>query len=1284
MPKLKNFQPIFICLTMLTLASIVALATAPVSDQWSIVRTASTSNEGARSIINLPWRNGTWFANNPLLRSAVVETTFTVTNTNDSGPGSLRQAIEDANLYPGTDTIDFALGVEFPSIELLSALPFITTSIIIDGSTGGSSFVELNGAGAGASASGLFILADNCSISGLIINRFAGDGVAIASNGNTIKRCLIGVDSTGSIDLGNGNTGINIGSANNLVGGTTPLSRNVISGNNRVGVNISGSTATGNRIIGNYIGVTGNGSGDLGNSFYGVAIFNAPNNTIGGTTASERNVISGNDSVGVLISNSTATGNKIIGNYIGTDATGLNDLGNTFEGVQINNAPANWVGGTTVAERNIISGNNRYGVYIFGASATGNKVSSNYIGTDETGMIDLGNTFDGVQINNSPANWVGGTTVAERNIISGNNRYGVFIFGASATGNKVSSNYIGTNVSGTIALGNSSTGVLINGNSNNTIGGTTTGERNIISGNLSDGVLITGTGSADNKVSGNYIGTTATGATALGNRFSGVAIFNSANNTIGGTTVGERNIISGNKSLGVNLNGLTATGNKIIGNYIGTDVTGTIDLGNAFEGVAIGAPNNTIGGSISGERNLISGNQIGISVGGTGSTGNKINGNFIGTDFTGNLDVGNDRWGVLIYAGASNNTIGGTGLGDRNIIAGNDLSGISLENVPTNGTGNKVLTNSIFNNSGLGIDLGAVGVTANDLLDTDTGPNNLQNYPVLSCAVSSNGTTRIQGTLNSLVNTQFRIEFFVNDTCDASGNGEGQTFIGFTNVTTDTNGDAPISTTIAQAFAAGKFITATATKLDVLNNPVETSEFSACKAVVAPTLSINDVALVEGNSGTTNAVFTVLLTAAQGSCLPVVVNYATADGTATLANGDYVNTTGTLIFNPPHSGSPIAQTITVPINGDLTVEANETLVLVISNASGATITKATGVATITNDDNRVPVALCQNVTVTADATCTAMADINNGSSDPDGDALTITQSPAGPYAVGTYTVMLRADDGRGGVSSCTATVTVNAPKPVPTITNPTIGTIAAAGTPVNLSGTFTDTPGTTHTAMWQIMSDFPTLTLPGIVTDPIGTTPGTVTATHTFATAGIYEIKLTVTNNCGETGSINTIGPEQFSAVIVIYDPTAGFVTGNGWINSPAGAFAANPLLTGKANFGFVSKYVNGATLPTGETDFKFKAGDLNFTSTSYEWLVIAGAKAQFKGNGTINGQGNYRFMLTVIDGQQSGGGGTDKFRIRIWSENGGGLLYDNQLNAPDSADPTTIIGGGQITIRKK
>ena len=168
--------------------------------------------------------------------------------------------------------------------------------------------------------------------------------------------------------------------------------------------------------------------------------------------------------------------------------------------------------------------------------------------------------------------------------------------------------------------------------------------------------------------------------------------------------------------------------------------------------------------------------------------------------------------------------------------------------------------------------------------------------------------------------------------------------------------------------------------------------------------------------------------------------------------------------------------------------------------------------------------------------------------------------------------------------------------------------------------------------------------------------------------------------------------PENVAAnrYIVVYDPKGGYVTGNGYINSPAGAFAGDPTLTGPATFGFVSKYTSttnkkGSTIggPTGTTQFQFRLADLNFRSNKYDWMVVAGPKVIYKGTGTINKKGQYAFMLSAIDGQLPGGGGTDKFRIKIWDKFTGLLVYDNQLEQMITLIPRQVIAGGSIIITK-
>ena len=179
-----------------------------------------------------------------------------------------------------------------------------------------------------------------------------------------------------------------------------------------------------------------------------------------------------------------------------------------------------------------------------------------------------------------------------------------------------------------------------------------------------------------------------------------------------------------------------------------------------------------------------------------------------------------------------------------------------------------------------------------------------------------------------------------------------------------------------------------------------------------------------------------------------------------------------------------------------------------------------------------------------------------------------------------------------------------------------------------------------------------------------------------FASAGVHEVCVRGADVAG-----NVAVPE--CTLLAVFDPNGGFVSGGGWFTSPTGAYLADPDLTGKANFGFVSKYLKGATVPTGSTEFQFRTGNLNFHSTAYEWLVVAGARAQYKGSGRINNSGDYGFILTAIDGQVPGGGGVDRFRIKIWDRGTGSVVYDNHVGASDSADPVTAVQGGSIVIHK-
>lgn len=303
------------------------------------------------------------------------------------------------------------------------------------------------------------------------------------------------------------------------------------------------------------------------------------------------------------------------------------------------------------------------------------------------------------------------------------------------------------------------------------------------------------------------------------------------------------------------------------------------------------------------------------------------------------------------------------------------------------------------------------------------------------------------------------------------------------------------------------------------------------------------------------------------------------------------------------------------------------------------------------------------------------------SSDPEGAALQYrwdfendgtwdTEWSNNPVATHTWaddwsgTVKLEVSDGEL-TGSDTATVTINNANPITgKIVSPVNPFLVNA--PVTASCTFTDVGlEDTHTAVWDWGDGTNSV---GVVSETNGA--GTITGEHVYANAGVYWATLTVTDDDGGSASATT---ENY---IVVYNPEGGFVTGGGWIDSPAGAYVADETLAGKATFGFVSKYQKGATTPTGNTEFQFRVADLNFHSESYDWLVVAGSQAKYKGTGTINGAGNYGFMLSAVDG-----GSTDKFRIKVWDKDTGKTVYDNEIKAAEDAEPLTVIGGGSIVI---
>ena len=856
-----------------------------------------------------------------------------VTNTNDAGPGSLRQAILDLNagIVP-VDTIIFNINVNDPGFididsgmpngdadadvfqfSLSSELPDITRpGATIDGGSQNAylaSDLNANGpeiwirGGAVPNASntnGLTLDAASIFITELAISGFDSNfsaGIFVTTNADdaTISRNYLGVDPTGLIAEANDN-GVFVDGADNVrINGDQIESPQVISGNNSQGVFIT-NDATNTRIQGNFIGVGRNGDTNLGNSQHGVSIRSGSGHFVGtdgdgNADLQEGNTIGGNAIEGVHIEG--ASGVTIAGNRIGTDGNEfVGPLPNQF-GISIigPNSTGNFIGIENNPDgRNIISGNTAEGIRILGG-ATGNTIVGNFIGTNITGDVAIPNGgLAGVLIEASDGNIVG--TVENGNVISGNDADGILLRafdGDGADNNSIIGNHIGIAADGVSSLGNGARGVAIfnsSGNSVGTVGGVSFS--NVISGNAQEGVAIFDEdqegetlSATNNTIVNNFIGTNRDGIESLGNGGAGVLIEAGDLNTVGGFNNGESgdfagNVIVNNAGEGVLLT-RQANSNSIFGNFIG--VTPALELmGNVRDGVAIHDSNsNLVGTDAVGSENFIGGNVgtgvsiidflpfVGVAHAGPANFNVVVN-NFIGTDTAGTQDLGNALEGVYISAGS--NTVGQVdSFGQsnfRNIIAFNGTTnepGIAVSIVESAAFGivNSLRGNTIFSNSGIAIDLADVngflrfdGVTPNDFLDGDSGPNTLQNFPVITTANATGPSLTVAGTLNTnIASGQYLIDIY------ADGRHIGQA-----PPTAEAGGFANFNVTFPNAnVSVGQIVTATATRMI---NP-STSEHSAGFAATADIVPFDVV--VESTSFFSNAVnpfFDVFIDAPAG------------------------------------------------------------------------------------------------------------------------------------------------------------------------------------------------------------------------------------------------------------------------------------------------------------------------------------------------------------------------------------------------------------------------------------
>jgi hypothetical protein len=806
--------------------------------------------------------------------------------------------LADPNIVGTGNTIDPDWAHSWWSIQPTSRLPALSHPCTLDGySQQGASrntlgvgddavlTVELDGAGANGYSSAdfslpgygfeLLVAADNVTVQGLAINQFGFAGIADLARasggpyGDSVQGCFIGTDPSGTVARPNGYAGVSInvpmrigtngnGTDDTGGGGSDYAERNIISGNFTLGVDCGAADGQA-KVAGNYIGTDRTGTVALPNGLLdpgralGVRAYSGSLVGVDGNDVdpeAERNVISGNANTGVEAN----AGSVISGNYIGTNAAGTLPLGNANIGVVTDGGALIGTDGNSVndaAERNIISGNAQFGIYAY----SGTRISGNYIGTDVSGVYGLGQPV-GIQIDGS-GNDIGldHADVSfhpshKRNVISGNTYFNVFMRGG---GNTIAGNYIGTDANGTTFAPGSNNGIDITG-SGNLIGTDGDGvndelERNVISGNIyGSGIVFDG--GTGNLVAGNYIGTDVTGTTTanLGNGLH----HNAAGVFLGSASSGNqvlRNVIAGS-DYGVRFLGAGISGNAISGNFIGTDRTGHVALGNVMGVDIIDSSSNTIGGTNSDARNLISGNGVGVYIQGS-ATANQVLGNWIGTDATG-APLGNGN-GVGITDSASDNQIGGTAPGQANIIAFNGGGGgVTLWGMAITASGNSIRGNSIHDNGDLGIDLGSNGVTPNGSEPPGgPGPNNWQTFPVLKAAYAGSSTV-VMGTLSSIPNETFTLDFYSNPNADPSGYGQGQTYLGNTTVRTDASGNAGFTATGLAPSSFGQWISATATAPDG-----STSEFSldvqAVKAVTATALSASANPSVYGQAATFSA-----------------------------------------------------------------------------------------------------------------------------------------------------------------------------------------------------------------------------------------------------------------------------------------------------------------------------------------------------------------------------------------------------------------------------------------------
>jgi hypothetical protein len=501
------------------------------------------------------------------LESRLLLAVFDVTSLADSGAGTLRSAISQANGLNEASQIRMKVAGTIAVGSQTSGSWFqdILQPMTIDGTTAPGydpsqpPVVIIDGSQVkGINQDAFDILASATVVRGFEIRNFGHYGIYIYTGGF--------VKIQGNWIHANGYHGIGVqGGYHHLIGGDQPGDRNVISGNGAAGIGFQYGPGSNHEVIGNYIGTTPSGAGADPNAWGGISIGDGSDSiTIGGTTPEARNVISGNKGAGIGISGAGTGDTRIYGNYVGIDATGEYAVPNESGGISVSwSAPNTRIGGDARAAANVVSGNIGVGI---SESGIATLISGNLIGTDATGTKAVGNTAAGVSISGKDTLLRAAPDDHFPNVISGNGGNGVEI-GQAADHVEVTGDYIGTDVSGTARLANAYNGIILWQSSEHRVGGLLPEQRNVISGNKQNGISIAG-GVLGNVVQGNYIGTTADGNGPLGNSSNGVLLTEGTDyNAI------KDNLISANGAAGVRIDSANTSLNMVTGNTIGSNVS---------------------------------------------------------------------------------------------------------------------------------------------------------------------------------------------------------------------------------------------------------------------------------------------------------------------------------------------------------------------------------------------------------------------------------------------------------------------------------------------------------------------------------------------------------------------------------------------------------------------------------------------------------------------------------------------------------------------------------------